>query len=149
MELSLPHSGVPVRHDAATIRWPLQLALAAGLSLLAACSSTSLDEKGRVPVTDRSSGSASSVAYLPGQENAGKPGYYSVRPGDTLIRIGLDTGQNWRDIARWNGLDNPNLIEVGQVLRVIPPLKEAMAPPPMTTAAVAPVAPVETRVKPR
>ncbi len=58
---------------------------------------------------------------LPGAEHAGKPGYYAVRPGDTLIRIALDHGQNWRDVQRWNGLDNPNLIEIGQVLRVAPP----------------------------
>jgi lipoprotein NlpD len=57
----------------------------------------------------------------PGIENAGKPGYYSVKPGDTLIRIGLETGQNWRDIARWNNIENPNLIEVDQVVRVVPP----------------------------
>ena len=70
----------------------------------------------------------------PGIENAGKPGYFTVRPGDTLIRIGLETGQNWRDIARWNNIDNPNLIEVGQVVRVVPPAG--------TTVAVAqPVAP--------
>ena len=56
---------------------------------------------------------------LPGAENAGKPGYYTVKPGDTMIRIGLETGQNWRDIVRWNNLDNPNVIEVGQVLRVV------------------------------
>jgi lipoprotein NlpD len=62
-----------------------------------------------------------SVKLPPGQENAGQPGYYTVKPGDTLIRIGLDNGQNWRDIARWSRLDNPNLIEVGQVLRVTPP----------------------------
>ena len=64
---------------------------------------------------------------LPGAENAGKPGYYSVRPGDTLMRIALDNGQNWRDVVRWNSLDNPNLIEVGQVLRVIPPTADAGA----------------------
>ncbi len=58
----------------------------------------------------------------PGFENAGKSGYYTVKPGDTMTRIGLETGQSWRDIARWNGLVNPNLIEVGQVLRVLPPL---------------------------
>ena len=58
---------------------------------------------------------------LPGAENANKPGYYTVRPGDTLIRIALDSGQNWRDIQRWNTIENPNVIEVGQVLRVIPP----------------------------
>jgi lipoprotein NlpD len=48
-------------------------------------------------------------------------GSYVVKPGDTLIRIGLDNGQNWRDVARWNNIENPNLIEVGQVLRVVPP----------------------------
>ncbi|ADU36257.1 MULTISPECIES: peptidoglycan DD-metalloendopeptidase family protein [Variovorax] len=58
---------------------------------------------------------------LQGIENYGKPGYYAVRPGDTIRRIGSDTGQRWQDIARWNNLDNPDLIEVGQVLRVIPP----------------------------
>jgi len=61
----------------------------------------------------------------PGQENLGKPGYYVVKPGDTLIRIGLENGQNWRDIARWNGLENPNVIEVGQVVRVVPPTANA------------------------
>ncbi len=58
---------------------------------------------------------------MPGAENAGKPGYYTVKPGDTLIRIGLENGQNWRDIKLWNNIENPNLIEVGQVLRVVPP----------------------------
>jgi len=58
---------------------------------------------------------------LPGAENAGKPGYYTIRQGDTLTRIGLDHGQAWRDLAKWNNLDNPNLIEVGQVIRVAPP----------------------------
>jgi lipoprotein NlpD len=52
-------------------------------------------------------------------------GFYTIRPGDTLIRIGLDNGQNWRDIARWNSIDNPDLIEVGQVLRVTPPVSAA------------------------
>src|SRR4051812_13780836 len=42
-----------------------------------------------------------------GTENAGRPGYYTVRPGDTLIRIALDTGQNWRDLVRWNTIENP------------------------------------------
>lgn len=60
--------------------------------------------------------------------NAGRPGFYTVRPGDTLVRIGLDHGQNWRDIARWNQIENPNLIEVGQVLRVRPEAAVARTP---------------------
>ena len=58
------------------------------------------------------------VKPLPGAENAGKPGYYTVKPRDTLIQIALDNGQNWRDLAKWNSLGNVNLIEVGQVLSV-------------------------------
>ena len=58
---------------------------------------------------------------LPGHENMGKPGYYTVKPGDTLIRIGLDAGQNWRDLVRWNKIENPNLLEIGQVLRIVSP----------------------------
>jgi len=57
----------------------------------------------------------------PSGENSGKPGFYTVKPGDTMIRIGLETGQNWKDLVKWNNLDKPNLIEVGQVLRVAPP----------------------------
>lgn len=72
---------------------------------------------------------------LPGSENAGKPGYYTVKPGDTLIRIGLDHGQSAKDIARWSGLDNPNRIEVGQVLRVEPPVQAVVAKPVAATSA--------------
>jgi lipoprotein NlpD len=89
-----------------------------------------------------SAADAGSTKVLPGSENAGKPGYYTVRPGDTLIRLGLDNGQPWRDIARWNGIDNPNLIEVGQVLRVLPPAADANG---VVTKPVAQVGRVETR----
>src|ERR1700748_1005722 len=49
------------------------------------------------------------------------PGYYRVKPGDTLYRIALENGQNYRDISAWNNLTNPNQIEVDQLLRVVPP----------------------------
>ncbi|QIL43446.1 peptidoglycan DD-metalloendopeptidase family protein [Acidovorax sp. HDW3] len=110
------------------------IALAAAL-LLVGCG-TSLN---RAPVEDRGtavggvSASPGQVVdapkLLPGAENAGKPGYYSVKPGDTLIRIGLENGQSWKDIARWNNLENPNLIEVGQVLRVVSPGAAVAAAP--------------------
>jgi lipoprotein NlpD len=64
---------------------------------------------------------AEAVKVMPGAENAGKLGYYTVQRGDTLTRIALDHGQTWRDLVSWNSLANPNLIEVGQVLRVAPP----------------------------
>ena len=99
------------------------------LTLLVGCSSRSLTS---APVEDRGTARtaagvpslsvpAKPIAVLPGAENAGKPGFYTVKPGDTMIRIGLEAGQNWRDITRWNTIENPNQIEVGQVLRVSPP----------------------------
>ena len=113
--------------------------------LAAGCSSRSLSN---APVEDRGTGLSRPVASetkpLPGAENAGKPGYYTVRPGDTMIRIGLENGQNWRDVARWNSLENPNLIEVGQVLRVVPPVGESTqaVTRPVTSPSVA-AAPVQ------
>jgi lipoprotein NlpD len=91
------------------------------------------------PVSSSTAGVVTAAKPPPGQENAGKPGYYTVRPGDTLIRIGLEAGQSFRDIARWNGMDNPNIIEVGQVLRIIPPGTAAVAAAPLPATAPAPV----------
>ena len=91
----------------------------------------------RAPVTERSPQPAARAAAAPlppGAENAGLPGFYTVRPGDTLIRIGLETGQSWRDIAAWNGITNPDRIEVGQVLRVAPPVAVSAAPAGATPA---------------
>ena len=114
-------------------QWVSRIAVVLCAALMAACGSTSLN---RAPVEDRgitrpatapnaaeakTDATAAYVKPMPGAENAGSPGYYTVKPGDTLIRIGLDSGQNWRDIVRWNALENPNQIEVGQVLLVQPP----------------------------
>ncbi|MGE5451928.1 MAG: peptidoglycan DD-metalloendopeptidase family protein [Acidobacteriota bacterium] len=105
-------------------------ASAAVLSLVAGCAT----QHHRAPVEDRGRPSASAGTNAnavpapkppPGIENAGKPGYYTVVKGDTLIRIALESGQNHKDIAAWNNIDNPNLIEVGQVLRVVPPAVDA------------------------
>ena len=115
------------------VRALLSITVACAVVAAAGCSSRSLTG---APVEDRGTSAsrnpsnspgvvdAAGVKQLPGFENAGKPGYYTVKPGDTLMRIGLDTGQSFRDIVRWNNLENPNLIEVGQVLRIVPPASD-------------------------
>ena len=133
------------------------IALAVVVSLAGCASSRSVN---RAPVEDRGIGVSrpapgatdpASAKPLPGIENAGKPGYYTVKPGDTIMRIGLETGQAWRDLVRWNNLENPNLIEVGQVLRVVTPTTAAASTPaategvavarPVTSGNVTPVSP--------
>lgn len=116
------------------------LVLAAVGVLLSGCGSKPLN---RAPVEDRGSMSnrvgmdarTAAVKQPPGFENAGKAGYYTVKPGDTMIHIGLETGQSHKDIARWNNLENPNRIEIGQVLRVVPPVayETAVAKPVSST----------------
>ncbi|MCK9508847.1 MAG: peptidoglycan DD-metalloendopeptidase family protein [Pigmentiphaga sp.] len=84
--------------------------MAACAALLAACGSTLKT----VPVVDRTTPS-----QTPGEASAkADSDYYTVRRGDTLVRIALDNGQDWREIAQWNNLTDPNQIQVGQVLRV-------------------------------
>lgn len=48
-------------------------------------------------------------------------GYYRVQSGDTLGKIARQNRQSARDLARWNNLSNPDRIDTGQVLRVVPP----------------------------
>ncbi|MFM2120827.1 MAG: hypothetical protein RL722_2295 [Pseudomonadota bacterium] len=79
------------------------------------------------PLIEAPRAPAPAASHGPSSAQGGQAGYYTVRAGDTLIRVGLETGQNWRDIQRWNNLENPNLIEVGQVLRVTPPGLDASA----------------------
>jgi lipoprotein NlpD len=124
---------------------------ALGLALTG-CGSTAIN---RAPVEDRGADvvrvtptAVEPVAPAPKQpqgfENAGKTGYYSVKPGDTLLRIALDHGQSAKDIARWSSVENPNRIEVGQVLRITPPVATsaptAAVSKPVPSPSVAPVA---------
>lgn len=46
---------------------------------------------------------------------------YTVRKGDTLHAIALDLGVDYRDLIAWNRIENPDVIHVGQVLRLTPP----------------------------
>ncbi|MFZ3127727.1 MAG: peptidoglycan DD-metalloendopeptidase family protein [Rhodoferax sp.] len=126
------------------MRGGVWLVVAAAGVLLSGCGSKPLN---RAPVEDRGSvtnrvgmdGRTVAVKQPPGFENAGKAGYYTVKPGDTMIHIGLETGQSHKDIARWNNLENPNRIEVGQVLRVVPPVSyETAVAKPVASAAVTP-----------
>lgn len=120
----------------------LVLIFAASALALAGCGSKSLNHapveermtratNPSVPASAQPSASAPVVPVKQPQgfENAGKPGYYTVKPGDTMIRIALENGQSVQDIARWSQVDNPNRIEVGQVLRVTPPAGDVVVKP--------------------
>jgi lipoprotein NlpD len=126
-----------------THRAPMEDRVVSARTPAPAGSASATGAPGAAPTSTTSAATPDAAAKPPppGAENAGKPGFYTVRTGDTLIRIGLETGQNWRDLARWNNIDNPNVLEVGQVVRVAPPGSETVA----TARPVAPAGRVESR----
>jgi len=107
-----------------------QLVAASALAaLLAACANSPMP----APVVDRTSTSGAAAASA----EPAPPGYYRVKRGDTLYRIALENGQSYRDVAAWNNIANVNQIEVGQLVRVVPPGADVNAAPGVTTAPVA------------
>lgn len=99
----------------------------------------------KAPVVDRSR-SLENIRMDQSALSPAPPGYYRVQPGDTLYRVALDHGQHYRDVARWNNLQNPDQIEVNQLLRVAPPADEANAP--AQTSAIAAGSGTVTQVQP-
>jgi 5'-nucleotidase len=43
---------------------------------------------------------------------------YTVKPGDWLSKIGMAYGVDWRVLAEYNNLANPNLIFPGQIIMI-------------------------------
>jgi lipoprotein NlpD len=103
------------------------------LGLLSACSTTTR----QAPVVDRTPVPETRPATPPVPEPKEDRTMYTVKRGDTLLRIALDFGQNYRDLVTWNNLANPDDIKVDQVLRV--------APPEVATTQTAPIAMPDTK----
>jgi lipoprotein NlpD len=117
---------------------------------LAACTT-----RNPAPVVDRAPPAGTSTPSTPSAppvatsqpvpNPSGRAETYTVKPRDTLYQIALDHGHDYRDIAAWNQLTDPNVIRVGQVLRVVPPAGAATpggvevrpVPPPGTAPATA------------
>ncbi len=44
-----------------------------------------------------------------------------IQKGDTLISVALANGLDYRELAMWNNIENPNVIKLGETLRLAPP----------------------------
>jgi len=121
-----------------------KLALLATSAALAACSSV----PNAAPVREHGP-TAGVAATHPVAERTPVPGArteYVVKPGDTLYSIALENGVDYRDLTRWNKLDDPTKISVGQTLRLTSPQEAAAAPPPgVEVGAARGTEPVESR----
>jgi lipoprotein NlpD len=121
---------------------PRGFALALLAALLAACAQSGAPVVDK-PVYDGAPPAAGRSAPPPAGAAADwRPEVYTVKGGDTLYSIALEHGQSYRDVAAWNAIADPNIIQVGQQLRMrpppgwveppepeSPPLTQALAPP--------------------
>ena len=86
-----------------------------------------------------------SRAPAPVQEGSGVPDAYVVARGDTLSAIAWRYELNWQDVARWNRLQNPDLIYPGQRLLLKPP--GSSAPAVVASAASSPAPASQPKVR--
>lgn len=87
------------------------------------------------------------AVLLPG---CGSHTYHIVQRGDSLYSVSWSYGYNYKDVARWNGLQAPYELTPGQRIRFAPVagVKSAAPAKPAVAAPAAPAAPV-VRVPPR
>ena len=115
-----------------------------GLFLLAACTTTGVRQ---APIVDRKAPAAESptteAAPASPVPREARDGIYVVQKGDTLRDVAASFGRDARDIARWNNIDDPNKLRIGQELRVVPPPETAVVTPvtPTTGAQSRPLIP--------
>lgn len=63
---------------------------------------------------------ATEVATTVTASTATRPSEIVVQKGDTLFAIAFENGLDYRDLAFWNNLPSPDVIQAGQVLRLTP-----------------------------
>ena len=96
------------------------------------------------PVSDRAPQPSAAPAAKPAQapatasasapvagapETDPRPEFYTVKKGDTLYLIALDHGLDYKELAEWNGIENPNVIRIGQQLRLRAPASTVVTAP--------------------
>lgn len=71
---------------------------------------------GRLPYVDYSDAGGSTPVVTP--PASGGETVYTVKKGDTLSAIAAKYGTTYQEIAAYNGIANPNLIRVGQKIKI-------------------------------
>ncbi|MBF2735707.1 MAG: peptidoglycan DD-metalloendopeptidase family protein [Betaproteobacteria bacterium AqS2] len=111
-------------------------ALLALAGLLAGCGGS--PSRGTAPIEVIELGDTGAGIELDGPVS--RPEDHIVAAGETLGEIALRYGMDYSEIALWNGIANPNRIEIGQRLRLSPPPGMPEVTPLVEAAEVTPLA---------
>src|SRR5487761_1968255 len=101
--------------------------ISAGLivaSLLAGCASNGH----RAPVVEHGAGSAKMLARQGSGGKDWRPQVHVVQRGETLYGIAFNYGLDPRELAEQNNIQDPNLIQVGQQIKLFPASVESHPP---------------------
>lgn len=96
------------------------------LGLLPGCASSH-----RAPVIERApdnARSANAAMRNKTKETDWRPDTYMVQKGDTLYSIALEHGLDYRELAEWNNISDPNVIMIERRLRLKQPQQVQTAP---------------------
>jgi lipoprotein NlpD len=109
-----------------------RLALGIAFLALAGCAA-----RGPAPVVERAAPTPPPVVDLPAptpEPAIEKPvPTHVVKRGETLASIALQHGLEYRELAAWNNIVNPNRLEVGRVLVLQAPAGSPPVAAPVTT----------------
>lgn len=94
--------------------------------LLAGCAASGK----RAPVEERSAAAkANAAAKRNTAEKDWRPRVHIVQKGDTLYAIAFNYGLDPRELAEQNGIQDPNLIQIGQQINLFPGAAAPQRPP--------------------
>jgi lipoprotein NlpD len=111
------------------------------VALLAGCAARTPP----APVVDRTPQSQPQPAAPPPPPVEKPLPTHTVKRGETLVGIALQYGLDYRELAAWNNIVNPNVLSVGQVLVVAAPAGTKPPAGPVTTPLAQPGPPIEAR----
>lgn len=110
----------------------IALSIGAAASLAACVSTRPAPVSERAPTPPAARAPAQAQAPAPKSvPRSGEPrgDTYTVKPGDTLYSIALEHGLDYRELAIWNGIENPSALRVGQQLQVRAPADAVVTAP--------------------
>ena len=112
-------------------------------AVLAGCSSRGQ----QAPVTERGLAAKKSAMAGAQRQQDGRPQVYVIAKGDTLYSIAFNYGLDYREVAELNNIQNPDIIHIGQEIRLFPAGASATVKPAPETRPVPESKPQPTYVK--